>query len=240
MGRTTMRVDPHVHSEASYDGRDPPELLLEQAATIGLDAIVITDHDRIGASVRAANLAPEFGLVGIPGVELSTAAGHLLGIGIESCPPAGQPLVDSVRWIREAGGAAVVPHPFQRTRHGARGKQIAAAEPDGIETYNAWLFTGYRNRRAASFARRDGYTALAGSDAHSVATVGRAFTELTVSNQADRLGSSDVVTAIRDGATRIEGRRVPFHRAGAHYLKGAGRKGIYTLRRLGAGISSVR
>ena len=68
----TARIDPHVHSAASYDGSDPSELLLEQAADIGLDAIVITDHDVIHESVRAAELAPKYGLVGIPGVEVST------------------------------------------------------------------------------------------------------------------------------------------------------------------------
>lgn len=65
-----LRIDPHVHSEASYDGHEPVELLLEQATEVGLDGIVVTDHDRIDASVRAADLAPSYGLVGLPGVEV--------------------------------------------------------------------------------------------------------------------------------------------------------------------------
>ncbi|MFC6726396.1 PHP domain-containing protein, partial [Halobium palmae] len=83
----TIRVDPHVHSEASYDASDPVELILEQSAEIGLDAVVVTDHDVLHESIRAAELAPEYGLVGIPGVEVSTADGHLLAIGVDEMPP---------------------------------------------------------------------------------------------------------------------------------------------------------
>ena len=226
----TVRVDPHVHSAASYDGRDPPELLLEQAAAVGLDAIVVTDHDRIEASLRAAELAPEYGLVGIPGAEISTAHGHLLGIGIEELPDPGRPMDETVEAVRALGGVAVVPHPFQRTRHGARKRVLDAIDLDGIETYNAWLFTGYRNLRARAFAHRNGLTSLAGSDAHSVTTVGRAFTEMEFAGQRGRIAAADVVDAIRNGTTAVHGRRAPVHRCAGHYAKGAGRKAAWTAR----------
>jgi len=56
-----VRIDPHVHSEGSYDAHDPVEVLLEQAAGIGLDGIVVTDHDAIAESLRAADLAEDYG-----------------------------------------------------------------------------------------------------------------------------------------------------------------------------------
>jgi predicted metal-dependent phosphoesterase TrpH len=233
MPQTTLRLDPHVHSEASYDARDPPELLLEQAADIGLDGIIVTDHDQISASLRTAELASTYGLVGIPGVEVSTAHGHLLALGVEKRPDPGRPLSETVERVRELGGAAVIPHPFQRTRHGARGKHIVAAEPDGAETYNAWLFTGYQNRRARAFARRHGYSPLAGSDAHSVASLGRAYTELTVQKPHGSVSAEAVVEAICGGATDIKGRRVPYHKSAGHYAKGAGRKGVWAARSVG-------
>jgi predicted metal-dependent phosphoesterase TrpH len=226
----TVRVDPHVHSAASYDGRDPPELLLEQAADVGLDAVVLTDHDRIEASLRAADLAAGYGLIGIPGAEISTAHGHLLGIGIEELPDPGRPMDETVATVRDLGGVAVVPHPFQRTRHGARRRVLDAVEVDGIETYNAWLFTGYRNLRARAFAHRNGLSSLAGSDAHSVTTVGRAFTELEFDRGRSRIRAEDVVEAIRNGTTEVHGRRAPIHRCAGHYAKGAGRKAAWTAR----------
>lgn len=105
----TLEVDLHVHSDASYDGHEPIELLLEHAADIDLDAIVITDHDVIHASVDAAEMAAEYGLIGIPGVEISTAQGHLLGIGIDELPPIGRPIDETIDEVRDRGGVAVVP-----------------------------------------------------------------------------------------------------------------------------------
>ncbi|TKX55118.1 PHP domain-containing protein, partial [Halorubrum sp. SS7] len=44
-----LSVELHAHSALSYDGRDPVDLLLEQAAAVGLDALAVTDHDEIDA-----------------------------------------------------------------------------------------------------------------------------------------------------------------------------------------------
>ncbi|WP_276300314.1 PHP domain-containing protein [Halorussus lipolyticus] len=220
----TVAIDPHVHSEGSYDGHEPVELLLEQASDIGLDGIVVTDHDTIAESLRAAELAPQYGLVGIPGVEVSTAAGHLLAIGVEERPEPHRPLDETVEWIRDAGGTAVVPHPFQRTRHGVRKGHIT--DCDAIEVYNAWIFTGYRNRRARKFAAHWDYPGVAASDAHSAKYIGRAYTELTiegVGSKAD-LDSNRVVDAIGNGDAEVHGRRQPLTRSVQHYALGAGRK----------------
>ena len=223
-GSTTLEVDLHVHSEASYDGHEPVELILEHAEDIDLDAVVVTDHDVIDASVEAAELAPAYGLVGIPGVEISTAHGHLLGIGIDEMPETGRPMGETAAAVRDLGGVAVVPHPFQRTRHGVRKRRLKRLDPDAIETFNAWLFTGYRNRRARRYARRYGYPGVGGSDAHSLLTVGRAYTEITVDEPFPEIEAADVVAAIRSGDTDIRGHRASLQRASGHYAKAAARK----------------
>ncbi|OYR54526.1 CehA/McbA family metallohydrolase [Halorubrum halodurans] len=249
MSSVTVRIDPHVHSEDSYDGHEPVELILEHAADIGLDAVVITDHDTMGESKRAAELAPEYGLVGIPGVEVSTADGHLLAIGVDRMPPRGESYAATVSWIHDRGGVAVVPHPFQRSRHGVRRRNIPLPrsdadegdrsdgagevdEVDAIEVFNAWLFTGYRNRRARRFAALHGYPGVAASDAHHLNYVGRAFTELTVRGRSsvDAVTAEDVLAAIREGTTSASGKRAPVPMAARHYLIAAGRKSGYYAR----------
>jgi predicted metal-dependent phosphoesterase TrpH len=225
-----IRIDPHVHSEDSYDGHEPVELILEHASDIGLDGVVVTDHDRIEASKHAADLAAEYGLVGIPGVEVSTAVGHLLALGVEERPERGRPLAETVETVRDLGGFAVVPHPFQRSRHGVRKRHIR--DCDGIEVYNSMVFTGYRNRRANAFAKRRGYPKLGASDAHSIRNVGRAYTELTVPGYhpetppAD-IDGEDVIEALRLGSTRIRGKRTPIHRSARQYGKGAAKKSAF-------------
>lgn len=226
----TITIDPHVHSEASYDGHDPVDLLLEQAADIGLDGIVITDHNTIEASLDAAEMAKEYGLIGIPGVEVSTKHGHMLAVGVEECPKRGKTLHNTVEQVRDLGGVAIVAHPFQWTRHGARKKHIT--DCDAIEVYNAWLFTGYKNRKAMRFAKKRGYPRIGSSDAHSVPLVGRAYTEITIDPahvDTDTISRYDIdrdviLQAIRDGSTNIQGKRKPIHQSVTDYAKGAARK----------------
>ncbi|MFB6195725.1 MAG: CehA/McbA family metallohydrolase [Haloplanus sp.] len=226
MSQTTLRIDPHVHSDASYDGHDPVELLLEQAADIGLDGIVVTDHDVIHESVRAAELASEYGLLGIPGVEVSTAVGHLLAIGVAEMPPRRAPLDETVAWVRDHGGVAVVPHPFQRSRHGIPRRHLV--DCDAVEVFNSWLFTGFRNRRARRFAAEHDCPAIAASDAHSVPHVGRAYTELVLDDVArEGLDGDAVLDALRDGETRMRGRRQPIPASARHYAVGSARKSGY-------------
>ena len=235
-GKTRIAIDPHVHSEDSYDGKEPVELILEHAADIGLDGVVITDHDEIGESLRAAEIASEYGLIGVPGVEVSTSHGHLLAIGVEEKPSKRQPFMDTVELVRELGGAAVVPHPFQVTRHGVKKKRIE--DCDGIEVYNAWLFTGYRNRRSKTFAQKNGYPRIGASDAHSITMVGRAYTEIEFEDRRrEEITADDVVSAVKHGDTSIHGRRAPVTRSAYHYLKASVRKTAWGIR---AGASKVR
>ncbi len=205
---SVLSVELHAHSSASHDGRDPIDLLLEQAQAIGLDALAITDHDRIDASLDAADRAADYGLIGIPGIEITTAAGHLLGIGITDRIEAGLSFVETVDAIHDHGGIAVVPHPFQESRHGVAkhldGDEIAVA--DAIEVYNSRLLVGLGNRRARRFAARRGLPQVAGSDAHISEMVGQARTLIDV----DERSVQGIVDAIRAGRTQTEGQRTPW------------------------------
>lgn len=77
-------IDLHVHTPGSSDA-DPadfgsPEEIVNAAIEAGLAAIAVTDHntaewcDRIGEAARATPL------IVLPGVEISTAEGHLLAV----------------------------------------------------------------------------------------------------------------------------------------------------------------
>lgn len=207
-----LRLDPHVHSEWSFDAETPVPSLLSRAGAVGLDAIAVTDHDTVEGSLRARDLGPTYGVLSVPGVELSTADGHLLCLGVERCPEPGRTLGESIETVHEMGGAAVVPHPFQRTRHGVGRRALSRAEPDGLEVFNAICMTGARNRRAAAVARRRGLPRLGGSDAHRPRLVGRAHTEVVVeadARTATELEPATVVEAIREGRTTVAGERAP-------------------------------
>ena len=206
--RTWLTIDTHVHSVGSYDGREPVRRLLETASERGLDGLVVTDHDEIEQSHRAVELAPEYGLVALPGVEVSTRHGHLLAIGVESAPAPDLPFARTVSRVRNAGGVAVVPHPFQRSRHGVPKRVIL--DCDGVETLNACSVLDVRNEQARRFATERGYPRFGGSDAHVASEVGRAYTEVAFPGPVDDPATVDaaaVLATLRRGETRAGGRR---------------------------------
>jgi len=203
-----LTVELHTHSSLSHDGRDPVELLLEQAQAVGLDALAVTDHDEIDASRRAAELAPEYGLVGIPGMEVTSEAGHVLALGISEAIPPGLTFAETLDRIRDQGGLAVVPHPFQESRHGVLDKisRDELGTADAIEVYNSRLLTGRSNRQAERFARRRGLPMTAGSDAHIAEMVGQAVTTVDATERS----VDGILDAIREGRTTVEGKRTPW------------------------------
>ncbi|MEV0611519.1 PHP domain-containing protein [Polymorphospora rubra] len=79
-------VDLHVHTPASRDvdvhtyGATEPRQIVDAAIAAGLHAIAVTDHNTAGWCDRMAEAARDTTLVVLPGLELSTAEGHLLAI----------------------------------------------------------------------------------------------------------------------------------------------------------------
>jgi predicted metal-dependent phosphoesterase TrpH len=203
-----LSVELHTHSALSYDGRDPVDLLLEQAEAVGLDALAVTDHDEIDASLEAAAKAQEYDLVGIPGMEVSSSAGHVLALGVEELIPAGLTFEETLDRIHDLGGIAVVPHPFQKSRHGVAPhiSRETLASADAIEVYNSRLFTGRSNRQAERFAEDHDLPMTAGSDAHIAEMVGQAVTEV----DAYHPSAEAILDAIQEGRTSVVGKRTPW------------------------------
>jgi predicted metal-dependent phosphoesterase TrpH len=83
-------IDLHTHSSAS-DGELKPAELVQKAASMGIKALALTDHDTISGLEEAENASKNHGIRFIPGVELEiqtegiiTGEFHLLGLGISS------------------------------------------------------------------------------------------------------------------------------------------------------------
>jgi len=204
-----LSVELHTHSALSFDGRDPVDLLLEQAKAVGMDALAVTDHDEIDASIEAAAKAESYDLVGIPGMEVTSEAGHVLALGVRELVPAGLSFEATLDRIHDLGGVAVVPHPFQKSRSGVAPNVTLdqLAEADAIEVYNSRLLTGRANRRAERFALRRNLPMTAGSDAHISEMVGQAVTRIDANDRS----LDAILDAIASGRTTVEGKRTPWH-----------------------------
>ena len=80
-----IKADLHTHSTAS-DGTLEPEQLVARAAQRGFTHLALTDHESVEGIARAQEEAVRWGIVLIPGVEISCNAGrevHILGYGLD-------------------------------------------------------------------------------------------------------------------------------------------------------------
>ena len=107
----SVKIDLHCHSFFSGDGVSSPEQLIQAAHKKGLNAIVITDHNTCDAITYLLDkgLMREDGLpvndfLIVPGVEITTAEGHLLGIGAVLPNLKGRPALEVCHLIHQAGG----------------------------------------------------------------------------------------------------------------------------------------
>ncbi|MHA2408443.1 MAG: PHP domain-containing protein, partial [Candidatus Ranarchaeia archaeon] len=76
------KIDIHMHTWYSSDGVHTPTEMVKAAAECGLHAIAITDHDNVKGHREAMAAGHRFGVIVIPGIEISTSEGHLLGLGV--------------------------------------------------------------------------------------------------------------------------------------------------------------
>jgi predicted metal-dependent phosphoesterase TrpH len=179
----TFRLDLHNHTDRSSDGSLRPRDLLELAAGRGLHVVAVTDHGTLGGGLECAALAAVDASLPrvIPGEEILTAHGEIIGLYLTEEVPSGLSVQQTVQAIHEQGGVAYLPHPFDGIRRAAidRAKlEQAAGLVDVIEVRNGrMLFPSY-NRRAFELAADLQKPMGAGSDAHYAGEVGRAFVEI--------------------------------------------------------------
>jgi predicted metal-dependent phosphoesterase TrpH/glycosyltransferase involved in cell wall biosynthesis len=172
--RPHVLCDLHLHTEHSFDCAIPVPDLLDYAEEQGLGAIAVTDHNVFSGAEEAAALARGRRLVVIPGEEVKTQSGEVIGLFLREEIPRGMTMAETVAAIREQGGIVYLPHPFDRlhTIPDASTLHRLLAEIDVFEVYNARLLLEGMNDEALRFARKYNLTMGAGSDAHVLQGVG--------------------------------------------------------------------
>jgi len=180
MSGSGIRLDLHNHTRYSPDGLMSPEELLLVAKARGVDCLAVTDHDCVEGALRAYALAETEASLPrvIPGIELSTTAGEIIGLYVFEPIPANLPLAEAMEQIRAQGGLVYLPHPYDLLRRGAvtrSHREEAAQLADIVEVLNGRSLGPRASGKAARLARRLGKPAGAGSDAHRASEVGSTY-----------------------------------------------------------------
>ena len=155
-GRPLIICDLHMHTEHSYDCSTPVADLLDHAEKQGLGAIAITDHNEFDGALEAVELARGRALRVIPGEEVMTTSGEVIGLFLSEKIERGMSFGDTIAAIRDQGGVVYLPHPFDRLHSvpDARTLHRHLAEIDVFEVYNAKLLLDGFNDEAVRFARK--------------------------------------------------------------------------------------
>ncbi|MEE9406018.1 MAG: CehA/McbA family metallohydrolase [Candidatus Aenigmarchaeota archaeon] len=201
-----MFYELHCHSNCSkgkklpFESGGSPADIVRQADKAGLAGIALTDHDTIRGWRQAKAEARKLGLVFIPGLEISTKSGHVVGLGLNERVRPGMSVEDTVERIREQGGISVAVHPFDVRGDGIR---YEMGKCDAIEVFNGLSIDRLPNRFCKWKAKGITAAKVGGSDSHMLETVG------LVRNWIDADDMGSVLKEIKAGRVGIEPKYIP-------------------------------
>jgi hypothetical protein len=207
------KFDHHLHTNRhSPDSSIDPLVLIEHARAVGLDGVVITDHDYQWEAEEVAELAAQAGDLRVfSGAEVSAREGHFLVYGLPDLEeaPAGVRLADLLRTVKRHGAAIVAAHPFRWDQ--PFDELIAAHGPafDALELVSNNV-TPETRARTAQVLERHAMGATGSSDGHERDAIGCYYTEFA----GEIATMQDFVAALRARRGR------PRHRPGAWQTSG--------------------
>ena len=105
------KIDMHVHTKESKDGKYDVKDMIRRAKEIGLHGIAITDHNSTDAWDRAMKYGEEYGIIIVKGEEISSKGGHILAYGIKEMIEKDLSPEKTLDEIKKQDGVAIAAHP---------------------------------------------------------------------------------------------------------------------------------
>ncbi|MBD3210637.1 hypothetical protein GF318_04625 [Candidatus Micrarchaeota archaeon] len=168
-----MKVDFHVHTGYSIDSIIRPRDLSRKAQKLGIIPAV-TDHNTMRGVAGMDAAGSRF----IPGEEIKTDKGDLIGLYLSEEIPGGTSFSETLDLIHGQGGLSYLPHMYDSTRRGAVPEGDEIKRIDIVEVFNARCLGQHYNEKAKEFADMHGIAGAAGSDTHFLLEFGSTYTKL--------------------------------------------------------------
>jgi len=173
-----LTVELHTHTCYSKDCLTSLDKFIAECRRKKLDRVAVTDHNTTAGASKLKAMAPDLIIIG---EEIKTDSGEIIAYFLTEEVPIGLPVRQAIARVRDQGGVVGVSHPADRLRQEAMG--LDRLEPivdlvDALEVFNARCVYASDNIAARDFALRHGKIGFAGSDAHTLAELGRATVTL--------------------------------------------------------------
>ena len=209
-----MKCDLHCHTGYSHDSTTRPEEMVQAALQRGINCLAICDHGEIKGAQKAIEYAKDRPILIIPGIEIKSKEGDILGLNIEEVIPNKLSAIETIKKIKELGGLAIIPHPFGWLCSFKGNLENLISYIDGIEVLNASIF-GRGNKKALIFSQKHGLPKTVGSDAHFPNFIGRVYLE----TPGDNLSAEEILNQIKKGVVKISGREAGFFEKAIDHIK---------------------
>ena len=180
-----IRADLHVHTCYSRDCYTPLERIVNRCLQIGINCVAIADHNTIAGALKLKEMAPFKVIVA---EEILTPVGELMGLFLTEEVSKGLSPEETIARIKSQGGLVGIPHPFGRALLQNSNKLISEkilSQVDIIEVFNSRTPFPNSSTKAWKLVTEYGKAASAGSDAHTIGEIGRAYVEMPEFNGAD-------------------------------------------------------
>ena len=173
-----IKADLHVHTCYSVDCLTPLERIVNRCLEIGINCIAIADHNTITGALKLREIAPFKVIIA---EEVLTPVGEIMGLFLNEEVSQGLSPQETISRIRSQGGLVAIPHPFGRSLPWNPNPLTSAevlSQVDIIEIFNSRTPFSSSIARAWKLSKEQGKVASAGSDAHTLGEIGRAYVEM--------------------------------------------------------------
>ncbi|HSB46895.1 MAG TPA: PHP-associated domain-containing protein [Candidatus Bilamarchaeum sp.] len=168
-----MKLDLHCHTRYSIDSIIRPKDLAKKSDRTGIIPAV-TDHNTIDAHREMRSLGAKF----IPGEEIRTDRGDLIGLYLNENIPRMTPFAEAIDKVHGQGGIAYLPHMYDRSRKGVVPGGEEAKKLDIIEVFNSRCPVQEYNLKAREFSELNKKIPACGSDSHFLFEFGSTYNEV--------------------------------------------------------------
>jgi len=202
--KSMLKLDLHIHSQYSDDANGTPKEIMKNLKSKGLNGMSLTDHNTLNGSLKALKLADKDFCV-IPGMEISTADGHVIALNVKEVIPKNLTVEDTIEKIIDQSGTPIIPHLF-RNMSGIKENNLKkiVTKLNVIEVFNSCSLP-QTNLKTAKIAKKYNLGGTGGSDSHVPEYVGNAYTTFNTTD----LSIDNLINEINKKRSWGEGTTLP-------------------------------